>query len=185
MKTALIILATGFEEIEAITVIDVLRRGGVAVTVAGLDNIEITGAHNIKVRADLPLEQVKEKAFDMIILPGGGQGTENLKSSKTVLNLVQKQYKQQRYVAAICAAPTVLAKAGITDKHLVTSYPGTQGAFKDGQVSDANTVISGNIITGRAPGAAMDFALVLLETLEGNHKMSGVQNELVYTAHQL
>ena len=159
---------------------DILRRGGVDVTVAALKGNGATGAHNIYVQADATLENVKENPFDMLILPGGGGGTENLKASETVLELVRKYDKEGKFIAAICAAPTVLAKAGIVDHHLITSSPGTEGAFKPEQHKPVPVIVSANITTGRAPGTAIDFALELLHTLEGEERMEKIKSDLVY-----
>ena len=170
-KRVLIILADGFEEIEAITPIDVLRRAGVEVAVAGLSGKMVTGAHGIHFQADLALDDYKDLP-DAIILPGGLPGAQNLGESKKVTELVKKMNSQNKVVGAICAAPAlVLAQTGILDGKRATCYPGFEKKFPSSiTFSSDRVVVDGNIITSRGPGSAFEFALELVEQLVGKGK---------------
>ncbi len=180
MKSALIILADGFEEIEAVTVIDLLRRADIDVNVAGLTGKYVTGAHKIAVMADAELRPAMTREYDMLILPGGGPGTAALAASHEVLELVRRYDGKKAYIAAICAAPTVLAKAGIMDGHTVTSYPGTENAFDGEFYKTEPVVVSGHIITSRGPGTAADFSLELVKILAGEERAASLKEEIVY-----
>lgn len=180
MASAVVVLAEGFEEIEALTVVDVLRRGGVNLATAAVGKSkEVKGAHGIPVIADELLEDVKDENFDAVILPGGGQGTENLKNSDTVIRLLQRQKDEGRLLCAICAAPLVLVEAGVLEpgQH-VTCYP-TCIMDLDRAAANVPCVADGNVITGQAPGSAMLFSLVILHALVGSTLTSKVVRALV------
>ncbi|MDR2884339.1 MAG: DJ-1/PfpI family protein [Deferribacteraceae bacterium] len=179
MANALLILADGFEEVEAITPIDLLRRAGVDVTVAALKGMEAIGGHSIVVSADVELKSVLNKHFDMLILPGGGGGTAKLAASEEVLNLLRKYEKEDRYIAAICAAPTVLAKAGVAKDIPVTSHPCGEGAFAPELYTKERVVVSGKVITSRSAGTAMDFSLELVKVLAGVEAYKTLKNDLL------
>lgn len=166
MAKALIPLAKGFEDVEAVTVIDVLRRGGVEVVTASLsDSTDVLSAHGIRMKADASLADVADGDFDAIVLPGGGEGTENLKNSDALVRLLRRQNDAGRWLCAICAAPTVLVEAGVLAEGLhVTCYPTCQMEL-DRPWSPVPVVVDGNVITGQAPGSALLFALVVLQTL--------------------
>lgn len=166
MAKALIPLAKGFEDVEAVTVIDVLRRGGVEVVTASLsDTTDVLSAHGILMKADASLATVADGDFDAIVLPGGGEGTENLKNSDALVRLLRRQNDAGRWLCAICAAPTVLVEAGVLAEGLhVTCYPTCQMEL-DRPWSPVPVVVDGNVITGQAPGSALLFALVVLQTL--------------------
>jgi len=164
---ALVPLAEGFEEIEALTVVDVLRRGGVEVVAAALDGASfVRGAHGVSVASDAPFADAEKGAFDALVLPGG-PGTPNLAKSELLVGRLRRQKEEGRIIAAICAAPTVLVEAGVLEpgQH-VTCYP-TCVLDLDRPSADVPVVADGNVITGQAPGAAMLFALVVLQALEG------------------
>jgi 4-methyl-5(b-hydroxyethyl)-thiazole monophosphate biosynthesis len=161
---ALIVLADGFEEIEALTVVDILRRSGIEVTIAGLVSTMVDGSHKIRVMAEKKLNEVKTADYDAIILPGGS-GYKNLMNSKAVLDMLKEFDKKGKLIAAICAAPTVLAKAGLLDKRIATVYPGLEKQIP--RPRDAKIVVDGNIVTSRSPGTAMIFALKIVEILAG------------------
>ncbi|MDR0454756.1 MAG: DJ-1/PfpI family protein [Deferribacteraceae bacterium] len=180
MKKVLIIMADGFEEIEAVTVIDLLRRADIDVIIAGLNGKSVTGAHNIVVAADIELKSVLKAEYDMLILPGGGPGTAALAASSDVLELIRRYDSKKTYIAAICAAPTALAKAGIMDGRAVTSYPGTENAFDSKLYKTEAVVISGHIITSRAPGTAADFALTLVKILAGENRAETLAKEIYH-----
>jgi protein deglycase len=165
MATALVILAPGFEEIEAVTIIDLLRRGGVDVTVAGLDRNMVVGSHGIAVKPDIYYEEVDGLACDMLILPGGQPGTDNMKSNPTLIQWIQRRQQSGQWIAAICAAPSVLYAAGITDQVKLTSYPSEAHLFREEQYQEDPVVVDGNIITSRGVGTAIDFSLTLVGLL--------------------
>lgn len=164
---ALVPLAEGFEEIEALTVVDVLRRGGVEVVAAALDGTpSVRGAHGVTVMSDAPFAEAEKGDFNAVVLPGG-PGTPNLANSGLLLERLRRQKAEGRLIAAICAAPTVLVAAGVLDpEQHVTCYP-TCVLELDRPCAGVPVVVDGNVITGQAPGAATLFALVVLQALEG------------------
>ena len=180
MAKALVLLANGFEEIEALTAVDVLRRGGIEVVTASIhDSTGVRGAHGVSVKADATLSAVASAAYEAIILPGGGEGTENLRSSEAVLDLLRYQKGEGRLLCAICAAPTVLVEAGVLDPNQhVTCYPSCQMELDRPWVNQP-VVVHGDVITGQAPGTSLLFALVVLKTLAGGAVASRVAREMV------
>jgi protein deglycase len=171
MKSAarvLVPLADGFEEIEAVTIVDTLRRAGIAVTTAGLRSTSVDGAHGISVKADVTFEQVDAANFDMLVLPGGMPGTTNLAEDPRVLAFTRTMHEQGKRLSAICAAPMVLAKAGVLGKTPVTCYPGVESKLGDATFrADLRVVKSGRVITSRGPGTALEFSLAIVEELCG------------------
>ncbi len=165
MKTALVLFAEGSEELEAISIVNILRRGGVAVTLAGLTDGALRGSRGIVIQPDCTLEAMLSQDFDLVALPGGQPGTTHLKNDPRVLDLVRRQHQSGRWVAAICAAPSVLAEAGLLNGKHATCYPTCLDAYPDVHVSTDALVQDGNLLTSRGPGTAMDFALTLLEKL--------------------
>lgn len=169
MKKVLLPLAAGFEELEAVTIIDLLRRADINVTVAGLNDGAITGSRGTRILPDEILDISLTSDFDMIVLPGGLPGADNLNSDARIHDLLRQMAEDGRYIAAICAAPKVLATAGLLEDKEVTSFP---GALSDTAVTGMHhtgksIVIDGNIITSRGPGTAMDFSLELIQLLAG------------------
>lgn len=179
MKKALILFAEGSEELEAVTLINILRRGGVEVTVAGLHDGPLRGSRGTVLLPDTPLERVHAGDFDLIVLPGGQPGTDHLRADPRVAALLQEMHGLGRYVAAICAAPSVLADAGLLDGRRATCYPGSLDGFAAVQRQTAAVVEDGKLITSRGPGTAMDFALTLLERLTNKAKRDTVEAALV------
>lgn len=167
MKTALVLFAEGSEELETVTVVNILRRGGVQVSLAGLQEGVLRGSRGITLQPDTTLDAVKDGEFDMVVLPGGQPGTNHLKADARVAKLVQRMLKQEKYVTAICAAPSVLAKAGLLDGRRATSFPTCLDDYPKVAQQINAVVEDGKLITSRGPGTAMDFALVLLERLMG------------------
>lgn len=165
-KTALIILAEGFEETEAIACIDVLRRANIEVTIAGLQALAVKGSHKIKITADYELDKITGD-FDALILPGGMPGAMNLAASERVRSLILKLADSGKIIAAICASPAlVLSPAGILKNKTATCYPGMQSNFdKTTKYKDETVVIDGNIITSPGPGSALLFAVSIAEKL--------------------
>lgn len=178
MKRVLVPLAEGFEELEAVTVIDILRRAGVEVVVASLAGSPVTGSHGIRLAADTPLAALVEQEFDMIALPGGMPGAEHLRKDPRVADIARRLAANGRPVAAICAAPMVLAAAGLLDGRRATSYPGFLAQAAKTTVTDEAVVVDGGVITSRGPGTALDFALQLVETLEGAAARERVESRL-------
>jgi protein deglycase len=172
MKTVLVALAPGFEEIETITVVDILRRAGARVTLAATVAGVLEGSRGIKVASDALLEAVMDKEYDLIFLPGGQPGTDNLANDPRIDKLLQKMQSQGKYIAAICAAPIVLQKSGILKDRPMTCHPSVQAQF-DSYIDD-RVVVDGKLITSQSPGTAMEFALKLVEILFGVERMEKV-----------
>lgn len=170
MARILIPIATGFEELEAVTIIDLLRRAGFEVIVAGLSGTEVVvGSRQTRLVPDTGLEQVLDQDFDLIVLPGGLPGADHLNQDPRLIALLQRMQQQDKYTAAICAAPKVLATAGLLEGKTATSYPGHLEALNlaNTRLSEEPVVIDGKVITSRGPGTAMEFALSLIEVLAG------------------
>lgn len=168
MATALVLLADGFEEIEAVTIVDVLRRADVRVTTASLRTKTVAGAHGIAIEADGLLEELlsgpsQPAVFDALVLPGGMPGSKHLRDDARVMELVRQHAFASRIVAAICAAPIALEAAGVLRGKAATGYPGY--ALESANYRDERVVTDGNIITSRGPGTALEFALTLVERL--------------------
>lgn len=179
MPTVLVPLAQGCEEIEAVTVIDILRRAGITVVSAGLDALPVRASRGTVLIPDTTLDAALKQSYDMVVLPGGQPGTNNLKADARILSLLDSMAKQHKYVCAICAAPSVLATAGLLDGKHATSFPGALAAFPRVQQQPGAVVEDGKFITSRGPGTAMDFALVLVERLAGKTKRQEVEAGLV------
>ncbi|MDD4928655.1 MAG: DJ-1/PfpI family protein [Gallionella sp.] len=179
MKTALVLFAEGSEELEAVTIVNILRRAGVNVTLAGTADGALRGSRNITLQPDKTLEAVLHEDFDMIVLPGGQPGTDHLATDARVLQLVQRMNREEKYVAAICAAPSVLAAAGLLDGKRATCYPSCLDDYPKVHLQTAAIVEDGRLITSRGPGTAMDFALLLAEHLVGAAKRQAVEAGLV------
>ncbi len=168
MAKVLVPLADGFEEIEAVTIIDVLRRGGVEVTTASLnDSEEVHGSNGITILANTLLKYLSADEFDMMVLPGGIPGAENLRDSDKVQELV-KEFKKDKLVGAICAAPIALYSAGALDGEEFTCYPGYEQVIKDANFKEEKVVQSSNVLTSRGPGTAICFALEIVKKLVGD-----------------
>jgi DJ-1 family protein len=183
MATSLFLLANGFEELEFVAPYDILHRGGVKVqTVSISDKKEVTGSHNITIVADSLLSQIDGLNFDLLVLPGGGQGTENLFRSKSVKKLLLKSYEECKRIAAICAAPKVLANAGILRNHEATSFPSTRSEVEPfcKKYLDVPVVVSGNITTSRGAGTAAEFGFCLLSLLESLNLATEVKTKMQF-----
>lgn len=176
----LVFLAEGFEEIEALTCIDVLRRGNVRVDSVSINNNKtVKGAHNIVVECDFTKDEINPDYYDMVVLPGGGLGTENLKNSDIVDSVLKSFIKEDKFVTAICAAPSVLGVKGYLQGKKAICYPGFEGELKGAVVTDEKVVTDGKIITSKGPGTAMDFALTLLEVIKGSEAKNSVKNGML------
>lgn len=174
-----VVFAEGFEEIEAITAVDVLRRADIEVKKVGLISQEVLGAHGIKIQMDGTLDQVDESDVQMIVLPGGMPGTKHLRESEALIDLLKRNAAKDVFLAAICAAPTVLHKANLLEGKAYTCYPGFEEEIKAGLYVDKPVVNDGKIITGRSAGSALAFALNLVEVLKGREYKNVVERQLV------
>lgn len=180
MPRVLIPLADGFEEIEAVTMIDLLRRADIEVVAAGLAPGPVTGSHGIALVPDTELDAVLAQDFDMVALPGGMPGAANLADDPRVLELLRRAADSGHYTAAICAAPGVLARAGLLRGRQATSFPGflTPANAPGTELLDDPVVEDARVITSRGPGTAMDFALALVERLSGAAARREVESRL-------
>jgi len=169
MARVLVPLAEGFEELEAVTVVDLLRRAGIEVLVAGLEEGPVSGSHGITLLPDTSLSEALAGEFDMVALPGGLPGSDHLRADARLRKFLQSMAASGKFTAAICAAPRVLAGAGLLEGRRATSYPGALGAGDLQGVSyEENAVVTdGKVITSRGPGTAIDFALALIGALSG------------------
>jgi 4-methyl-5(b-hydroxyethyl)-thiazole monophosphate biosynthesis len=170
-------LADGFEEIEAMTIIDVLRRAGLDVETVGVPTSMVTGSHGIKMMTDRKLIEIKGARYDSIVFPGGSKNVETLIRSQTLIELTKAMNANGKVIGAICAAPLLLAKAGILDEKRATIYPGMEKKLSYPRGN--KVVIDGNIITSQAPGTAMDFALAVVKKLVGDRAVAKLKHELV------
>ncbi|MGB5541339.1 MAG: DJ-1 family glyoxalase III [Gammaproteobacteria bacterium] len=180
MASVLVPLAQGCEELEAVTVIDLLRRAGITVDSAGLDGQPVRASRGTVLIPDITLDEALTRDYDMIVLPGGLPGADHLKDDARIIDLVTRMASQDKYTAAICAAPRVLAKAGLLQGRRATSFPGALdvAAIHGIDYSDQPVVRDGTVITSRGPGTAMDFALELIEILVGRQQRDMVESAL-------
>ncbi len=176
-----VMLADGFEEIEALSVVDVLRRGNVdTVMVAVKEDKVVLGAHNIPVVADEKLSQVKVEKEDMIVLPGGSKGVENLGASEMLVSMLKEHQSNNGWLAAICAGPMIPGKLGFLKGIKATCYPGCECELTDAVLSEGNAVVDKNFITGRGPGVTLDFAFAILEAIKGKEIAAEVKKGMLF-----
>jgi len=180
MSHVLVPLAQGCEELEAITITDLLVRAGITVTTCGLDENPVNASRGITIIPDTCIDKVLNESFDLIVLPGGLPGADHLRDNQSLQTLIKKQASENKYLAAICAAPKALAEAGVLQGKKATGFPGVLAALQDNSITiTSNAVeIDGNIITSRGPGTAMDFALTLIELLKDKRKRDEVNQQL-------
>lgn len=181
MARVLVPLAQGCEELEAVTVIDLLRRAGIEVVTAGLADGPVRASRGVVLLPDTTLDRVLDEDFDMVVLPGGLPGADHLDDDPRVHRLLRRMADAGRYTAAICAAPKVLASAGLLDSRRATAYPGVLDRLRlpRTQLLQDAVVTDGHVVTSRGPGTAMDFALELIERLLGGAKREEVERPLV------
>ncbi len=174
-----ILIAKGFEEIEAVTTFDILKRAGINVITVALDEKDVTGSRGLRIAADMSIGSLPASGLDALVVPGGYPGHVNLANNGRVLNLIREMNRAGKHIASICAGPLVLEKAGILEGKSVTCYPGTETGLKSGKFSPEKVVVDGNIITSRGPGTAVDFALKLVEVLLGADTAEKLRSDLV------
>lgn len=182
MNRILILMADGFEETELVFPYDVWRRGGIKVTLASIDDdSEAESARGLVIRADAALSEIDPGDYSGLFLPGGLKGVDNLKHSERVLDLVRMFHEKGKWVTAICAAPLVLAAAGISFSHKLTSYPGMEGDLSKYCVAylQDRVVVDGKVVTARGAGVAEEFALTVLALLEGKETSERIRSQMV------
>ena len=179
MAKVCVLLANGFEEIEAITIIDVLRRASIDVVTLGVASAQVRGAHGVTVQADRLLKGSERDAWDMVILPGGMPGSTNLRDDPAVQALIVRQAGEGKMIGAICAAPIALGKAGVLKGKKATSYPGFEGQLTGAICQESRVVRDGNVFTSRGPGTAMEFALEIASALKGKETAAGVRKGML------
>lgn len=175
-------LAEGFEEIEALCPLDIIRRAGLDIRTVGIGGRDITGAHAITVRADLcdsDFEALPDKSADMVFLPGGMPGTLNLAASNTVINAVKAAHVGGKYIAAICAAPSILGDMGLLAGKEAICYPGFEERLTGAAISDQRVVLDGKILTAAGMGAALDMGLKIVEIFCGKEKADSLRHAII------
>ncbi len=176
-----ILLGTGFEEVEALAPCDLLRRAGIDTKLVGLNGGLITGGHGIRVQTDCALPDVRLEDMQMLVIPGGLGGVASVRACDEAMQLLRQAHQAGKYIAAICAAPTILAELGIADGHLCTCYPSMQDQMGSAiLLQDAEAVQDGKLITGTSAGTAIAFALQLITALRGKEAAEEVAQGIVY-----
>ena len=174
------LLGTGFEETEAIAPLDLLRRAGVEILTVGINGKIVYGSHKIGVEADIELGEVDLTKLEMVILPGGLGGVASIRASKAAMDIVRFAYENNKFTAAICAGPTVLADLGITDGKNATCYPGCEIGMGSAKMeANAASVIDGYLVTGTSAGCAIPFGLSLIEVLKGKEEAERIAKQIV------
>ena len=175
-----VLLGTGFEEVEAIAPVDLMRRAGIEVQTVGITGKTVTGSHKIPVEADILPENMDLESMDMIVLPGGLGGVASARASQAALDALRWGWEHDRFVAAICAGPTVLADLGIPDGKKATCFPGCEGQMrKADMVPGVAALRDGKLITGTSAGCAIPFALELIKALKGSEAADKVAKQIV------
>jgi 4-methyl-5(b-hydroxyethyl)-thiazole monophosphate biosynthesis len=179
MVKAVLLLATGFEEIEAMSIVDTLRRADIEVVIAGLQEGAIEGSRGVNVIPDRSIDEVALEEFAAVILPGGSPGYINLGRDRRVRDLVTRAFEEGRIVAAICGAPTVLADLGILKGKKATVYPGKEADLTGAEPVNERLVVDGTVVTSQGPGTAIEFGIKLIELLVGKQRAREVKDDLV------
>ena len=182
MSRVCVLLANGFEEIEAVTIIDVLRRAEIEVTLLGVEAREVEGSHGIRIQTDRRLSEVSNESWDIVALPGGMPGAATLRDDPQVQALLRSQHEKGGRLAAICAAPIALARAGVLAGRKATSYPGFEDQLTGASIVAGTVVRDGTITTSRGPGTAMEFALRLVADLRGADVASTLADRMLVSS---
>ncbi len=180
MSRVAFFLADGFEEIEGLTPVDMCRRAGIeVVTFSVMDELLINGSHGIKVYADEMFGRGKYDSFDMLVLPGGGLGTQNLEKHEELLDELKKAYEAGKFIAAICAAPRIIGRLGFLSGKKATCYPGNEEYLLGADYrSDCKAVTDGKVITARGMGAAVEFGAQIITALEGEERSKEILDQI-------
>ena len=178
MTRVLVPLADGCEELEAVTIIDLLRRAGIEVVAAGLHDGPVTASRGVRILPDMSLDEALEGDYDMVALPGGLSGSDTLAADERVNSILKRMNESGRFVGAVCAAPKVLVRIGILDGKQATAYPGVLQAELHPNISGNAVTLDGHVITSRSAGTVMDFALAIIEALEGRDLRDEVEQSL-------
>lgn len=181
MKHAVMLFANGYEEVEALMTVDLLRRGGVDVRLASItEEMTVEGSHGIRVEMDTTLADTDLTAMDAILIPGGIPGTPNLAADEKVCQALKEMFRAGKIVGAICAAPSVLGACGILEGKKATCYPGFEDKLTGAEFVDEMVVADGNVVTSRGLGTSMEFGFKLLEILESKETSDRVREAIVF-----
>ena len=178
-KRVALLLAPGYEELEAVTVVDILRRAGIDCEIVGIDKGAVPSARGVKIIPDKEMDEVLEETFDLVVLPGGIEGTENLARDNRVVAFLSRHLRLGKGLGAICAAPTVLDRHNLVTGKTITCHPVARDAIKNASLSHEKVVQDGTVVTSQGPGTAMEFALKLVEILAGMEKVNELKKGLL------
>lgn len=185
MKKIAVFFGEGYEEIEALTVVDICRRSGLEVEMVSItDQREATGAHGITVKMDRTFGEADFDGYDMLVLPGGMPGTKNLEAHQGLMAQIDAFYAAGRYIAAICAAPSIFGHRGILRGRKACSYPGFESHLEGAQVTEGPVEISDNVVTSRGMGTAIEFALAIVGIFCGSHKAEEMAESIVHRQYK-
>uniref|UniRef100_UPI004057AC4F DJ-1 family glyoxalase III n=1 Tax=Acetatifactor sp. TaxID=1872090 RepID=UPI004057AC4F len=181
MKKIAIFFATGYEEIEALTVVDICRRCGLTIDMVSItEERTVMGAHNIEVLMDKTFSEVDFETYDCIVLPGGGVGTKNLEACESLMEQVDAFYQAKKYIAAICAAPSIFGHRGILKGRKACSYPSFESHLEGAEVTEGPVEVSENVITSRGMGTSIPFALAIVSVFCGNEAAAEMAKTIIY-----
>lgn len=182
MSQVCIFFAPGLEEIEGLTVVDLMRRAGIPIKVVSItDSLDVIGAHNIHITADALLSDMDFSNTEMLVLPGGAPGTCHLEACSPLMDLLKDFYQQEKYVGAICAAPMIFGHLGFLKGRKATSYPGFEKDLHGAEIVEDAAVVDGHVITSRGLGTAIEFASTLIALLKGDETAQRIKEEVMYT----
>ena len=179
------LLGTGFEETEAIAPLDLMRRAGIPVQTVGINDKIVYGGHGIGIEADITLEEIDLSQMEMIVLPGGLGGVASIRASKNAMDAIRYAYENNKYTAAICAGPTVLADLGITDGKRAVCYPGCEENMGSAIIVNAPCLQDGEVITGASAGCAIPFGLALICALKGKDTAKAIEKQIVIRTQEV
>lgn len=179
MPKVVVLFADGFEEVEAMAIVDVLRRAEIGVVIAGLHEGPVTSARKVRVLPDTVIDTVRSDDFDMIVLPGGQPGADNLNADPRVRSLIRSFYAGGKLTGAICAAPYVLANAGVLEGRHATSFPSYRDRLGTAVYEEKTVVEDGNVLTSRGPGTAIAFGLAIVQKLVGGEKARKIREAML------